>query len=780
MLSCYLTALWGLSGGSGSGGPKKEKAEAVLASDKGARAPSADSGWEAWAGKPILLAGKAAELYEPADGSGENLSFTLKEVLVCTGSGEEFPEIQSEFNSYFQSVSQKNNSVLCYLKDGEALPEAGSMVKVRGTLTPFRCAANPGEFDAAQYYEIRGYLFSLKTVRIEWQGGKRDRLGKALYEIRRSGAVLFRQLLGEEDGAVASAMVLGIKKGMDPEQKELYRDAGIAHLLAISGLHVTMLGAAFQKLLEAIRLPRHVTALLAAAFVFCYGQMTGMSVSTLRAMILFFLMLAAGLLGRTADPLTGLAVAACVILLPNPQYLKDAGFQLSFSAVAGAVVLVPVLQERGLTGGEKEHSRKEKILCRAWKNMTASLGITLATLPVLLFHYYKWNPWSVIANLAAIPLMGVLLPWLLVLAAGGTVLHFLPGAMPVLKLLALPARGIFLLYRMLCHMILQLPGSSLHTGMPKGWQIALYCIGLLLLILWGRKICPALRLPLAVLLTAVFLIRLPGPLQITMLDVGQGECVCLETPKHHFYLIDAGSTSNRSAGKYQMIPFLEYSRADRLEAIFITHWDEDHVNGLEEILEWAQKERISVGRLLLPQTELWDEELQSLLGLAERYGILVERIRAETVMKDGELSLTCLHPYAGETVTDRNASSLVLKLEANSFRALFTGDLEAEGEEWLVRSYGSRMLKADVLDAGHHGAANATGENFLRAVSPGAVLISCGKNNSYGHPAKETLKRIDGQQAACFVTADCGAVTVRAEKEGFRVRTFKKKENEKK
>ena len=133
----------------------------------------------------------------------------------------------------------------------------------------------------------------------------------------------------------------------------------------------------------------------------------------------------------------------------------------------------------------------------------------------------------------------------------------------------------------------------------------------------------------------------------------------------------------------------------------------------------------------------------------------------------------CLHPYEGETAADRNQVSLVWKLEYGDFSALFTGDLQTEGEQWMVEQYGNRMLDCDLLDAGHHGAANASSQAFLEAASPAAVLISCGKNNRYGHPSADTLERIGRQGAAVYVTADSGALLVRVRKGKMRVTGFK-------
>lgn len=724
------------------------------------------------AGQEIFLLGEAADLYEPADGSQEERTFTLEHIKFLSDSEKNLSgEISPSAGR--PQLFKMNGSVICYLRrEEEKMPRTGSTVKVKGTIAPFRDATNPGEFDAAKYYHARGYQFSLKNAEIVAQGRSYDRMGELLYQIRHYTDTLFWKVLGEEDGGIASAMILGVKKGMDAEIKALYQGAGIAHLLAISGLHITMIGMGLFLLLRRIRMPLMPSAFIAAVFLVLYGQMTGMGVSTRRAVLMFFLMLAALLLKRTSDLPTSLAVAACVILIPEPGYWKDPGFQLSFAAVSGVAAAVPVLQE---TGQKPPGSRKgwaaafKKSL---YQSVTASLGITLVMLPVLLMHYYEWNPWSVAANLVVIPLMSLLLPLLLLLAGIGFLYPAIPCIYPILQAAALPAKGIFLLYKGICRFILWLPGSSLHTGMPKLWQLVLFAAGLTALLLFGKKLRPAVRLPLAFLLTMIFLVRLPGQLRITMLDVGQGECICVETTAHHIYLLDAGSTSKSRTGQYQIVPFLKYSGVRRIQGIFISHWDEDHVNGLEDVLSWAKAGRVKVERLLLPDTALEDEALKDLLFLAEQYQIPVERIAAGQTMQDQRMKFTCLHPYKGETVTDRNQTSAVLKMEYGGFTALFTGDLEGEGENWLTGRWKGEMLDCDVLTAGHHGSANATGSELLEAVSPQAVLISCGKNNRYGHPAPDTIRRLEEADIPWFVTAQRGAITVTVKKDGVTLSSY--------
>lgn len=739
---------------------------------KGGRQGKNGSGMEdVRSGGQLQFIGTASDLYQPADGSQGNNSFTLQNIKMLSDT-ESVSAGRGPLSVRDGHFSWEKKRIICKMKEGEALPRAGSSVRVSGKAGAFLEATNPGEFDARAYYEGQGICLTLKETVILAESREYDRAEEFLTRLRFRTAGFYRIVLGEENGAIASAMVLGIKKDMDAQIKALYQDAGIAHVLAISGLHITFIGMAVLKMLKKMRLPALLGAPLSVAFLFFYGKMVGMGVSTKRALIMFGFVLAAELLRRTPDTLTSLAVAACLILVPNPRLFMDSGFRLSFLAVAGAATAVPVLQEEGIRSAAGEAGKKKKFLRGIRKSMAASFGITLFTLPALLGSFYQWNPWSIVANLAVIPLMGILLVWLFVLAAACWLLAGTIHALLFWKLLALPAQGIFWLYRKICHVAVLLPGSSLHTGAPKAWQVFLFAAGMAVFLLYGKKIPPLSRTVAAVLLAAVFMLRLPGKLTVTMLDVGQGECVCVETTDHHFYLLDAGSSSKKKTGQYQIIPFLKYSGARSLEAILISHWDADHISALEEILEWAKKEHVPIGGMILPDIALADDALLELLLLAEKYETGVQRIRAGQSLEEHGIRLECLHPYAGERVTDRNQSSAVIRLAAGEFTALFTGDLEAEGEQWLLQNYERQILDCMLLDAGHHGAANASTAEFLGAVSPKAVLVSCGRNNKYGHPARETLARIEDVGATCYVTAGQGAIIVTAKKKGISVRCF--------
>lgn len=797
-----------------------------------------DTWLEAMDGETLCLTGKVTDCWQPVDGTQENASFYLKDLsieadassFVFSGDSAETTDNLSQISgsadadqmsilissqkttsqiNEMQEIFGKNASALCYLQKDETLPKAGSYVRVFGEVSPFLQATNPGEFDAAAYYRRKDCLFALRKTKITAQTKTYGRMEEFLSQLRYESEVLFRKLLGEKNGATASAMVLGRKKGMDSEVKALYQGAGISHLLAISGLHLSLIGAGLFGLLKKVRLPVALSAGISTWILIVYAQLTGMGISTRRALVMFLLFLAAGLLKRTPDLPTSLAVAALLLLVPRPQRILDAGFQLSFSAVLGIAVMIPVLQDGwedaapslrvtdGVAGWNIARTAIVRTCRLLRKNILAGLGITMTMLPFLLIHFYEWSPWSVLLNLAVIPLMGILLPCLIGLQLVARLTAFTHCLELPQHLLCTAIEAIFSCYEQLCRFTTALPGSILHTGYPTWQTLTAYTIGLIALAVSGKKLRPHLRLAAAVCLMGIFLIRLPGELNVTMLDVGQGECVGIETREHHVYLVDAGSTSKKKTGQYQIIPWLKYIGTRSVEGIFITHWDEDHISAVGELLEWSKSSRVKIRRIFLPDVALKDEVLETLLQQIEEAEVSVEYLSAGEHMTDGALQISCLHPYAKKVPEDRNDASLVLRLSQGDFQMLLTGDLEKSGEDWLVeqarpaveqprpaaqeqalpyapstQSATQNPLRCTILDAGHHGASNATGEALLDLAQPGVVLISCGKNNRYGHPAPETLQRLEERGIRWYSTAEVGAIQVQVGKKKVKIKQY--------
>ena len=314
-----------------------------------------DTWLEAMDGETLCLTGKVTDCWQPVDGTQGNASFYLKDLsieadassFVFSGDSAETTDNLSQISgsadadqmsilissqkttsqiNEMQEIFGKNASALCYLEKDTTLPKAGSYVRVFGEVSPFLQATNPGEFDTAAYYRRKDCLFALRKTKITAQTKNYGRLEEFLSQLRYESEVLFRKLLGEKNGATASAMVLGRKKGMDSEVKVLYQGAGISHLLAISGLHLSLIGAGLFGLLKKVRLPVTLSAGISTWILIVYAQLTGMGISTRRALVMFLLFLAAGLLkahARSANLPCGCGVAsACA------QATADSGCRL--------------------------------------------------------------------------------------------------------------------------------------------------------------------------------------------------------------------------------------------------------------------------------------------------------------------------------------------------------------------------------------------------------------------------------------------------------------------
>lgn len=282
-----------------------------------------------------------------------------------------------------------------------------------------------------------------------------------------------------------------------------------------------------------------------------------------------------------------------------------------------------------------------------------------------------------------------------------------------------------------------------------------------------------------VLCAAVLLMGI-GPARtdcVTFLDVGQGDCILVRTASGQTYLFDCGSSSRSSVGKYVLIPYLKYCGIHVIDAVFLSHPDADHVNGALELLSSGTEEGIAVRQLLLPaiEKEAREEQFGELLQTAERANaqgsdIMVGYLAAGDTWNCGSAAFTCLHPGAEYSSSEANAYSECFYVEFPQWTLLLTGDVEGRGEAALLDELAARKIQQiTVLKAAHHGSRNASSEALLCQISPRLTVISCGRNNRYGHPHQELLERLEQTDTYIMQTAQSGAVTITCERGNLRV-----------
>lgn len=467
----------------------------------------------------------------------------------------------------------------------------------------------------------------------------------------------------------------------------------------------------------------------------------------------------ADFIGRTYDMLTAVGISALALMLTNPLSARQSAFLLSYGAVLAIAVIPPIW---GLYG------KKKKGLTDSFR---VSFSILVFTFPVLLCSFYEYPLYSMLLNLIAIPLMSILM--ICGLLCGFTGLLCLPPA----RFAGFPCHLILSLYEWAGNRCLSLPGAVLTIGKPEGWKVILYygitAAGLFLLYrekrrnkYWRKKepFRPSGKVlagSLSMLFACVCLIcvRIDTGLNITMLDIGQGDSIFFRSPSGKTFLCDGGSTSVKNAGSYRILPFLKSEGVRTLDYMLISHMDQDHVNGLQELAENSQSAGgIRIGCAVLPELKGKDEaylEMEKLLRSAE---IPILYMGAGDRLSEEDFSITCLWPDKEEISEDRNDLSMVLLAEYGAFQMLLTGDIGKETEAKLVSS--GLLKPVELLKTAHHGSRHSSTEAFLETTRPIVSLISCSAANRYGHPGEETLKRLSDIGSQIRITKDCGAVRV--------------------
>ena len=679
----------------------------------------------------------------------------------------------------------------------------GQTVRIRGEIQPFSQARNPGEFDSKAYYQAQGLDCRLLGEELVMIDPHQAPVAQRLHLIREWGKEILYRYGEEEDAGIFTAAGLGDKRGGSKEIKTLYQKNGIAHLLAISGLHMSFVGIFLYRILRKAGLGYGGSGLAGMVLIFLYGLLTGGGPSVMRAAMMMSTGFLASYLGRTYDLLSSASLALLFLAFQSPLLITQGGFQLSFGAVFAIGWVSPVIAD---------WIGKEKPLAAA---VSASFAIQVVTMPVLLYHFYQIPLYSIFLNLLVIPLMGG------VLCSGfGTII--LGSLSPVMGVFAAgTGHYILALYEFLCRKVAALPGDSLTTGRPGAARMTAYglllMVGLVSLTLTGKnqgeadgeegaetakeegngtkrekkkekekkqrqKQKQGLRgssyLGKLLILFAMYCLCIlffrPDPvhgLEALFLDVGQGDGILLRTERYAV-LVDGGSSSKKSLGEYTLEPCLKSLGVSVIHYAFISHGDLDHLSGVEYLLDSCDDIRIE--NLMLPYHGREDKSLIRMADLAKKRGTKVRYLAGGERIQVGRLGIACLYPNIWDVPENTNEESEVLKMDYGNCHMLFTGDMGEAGEERLLqRPMETRLLgEVNVLKTAHHGSRYSSSQAFLNAIKPRWAVISYGEGNSYGHPHEEVLERLENQKTEVLKTGVSGAVKMWTDGEMVRFTSF--------
>lgn len=634
----------------------------------------------------------------------------------------------------------------------------GCTIKLNGMVESFQKPTNPGEFDYKKYQKGKGIWGCVYEPDITEVRYGSFLIKEEVSRFRKTTALYLKSNMDESQYGIATAMLLGEKGELKKSQKTLFEQGGISHVLAVSGLHMTLIGAGIYKLFRKIGFSYPICVVSSFPVILLYAMMTGMSSSCLRASVMLIVYLIAQWKGYIYDLPSSLALAGIWLLWEIPDRILDSGFLLSFGAMIGIGILSPFLQETFMQSMEKN---------RIKSNFFSGIVIMLCMLPLSFHFFYGVSVAGVFLNIIVIPMMSLLVP---LLAFGGMGwLSFFPEFLS--KICLFVASVLIGLFQFLCQKTEKIPFAYLQVGY-RGKDFVLLYYFLLLLAVMGLCCVNRKRKKYVLLIwgiTVFFFIYFTGRNDsfLVALDVGQGDGILFHSETGEVSMIDGGSSSKKKVGEYIIEPALKFYGITRVNYWFLTHMDEDHTSGVEELLERGYP----IQYLILPDLKEQTEKQRELEKLAYQNHTKVIYMSRGSSLRLKKETIYCLHPKKGQAYDDANQGSLVLLLTVKNQEILLTGDVEKSGEEEMKqywKTVESRFLgtkekgnKERILKVAHHGSAYGTGIELLEAFAPNVAINSCGKNNVYGHPAKETVQRILDCGAVFYDTSMFGAIEVK-------------------
>ena len=706
------------------------------------------------------------------------------------------------------------------------LPLPGQICSVKGHFLELSPATNEGEFSLPSYYKGEGISGVFQAKTIELVRGESSPFAKELFTLKQSLGNRIDALFPEETAGFLKSLFLGERSGITLSEKSLYQSAGISHILAISGLHLSLLGGFFYRLLRKIKLSSLLSSLITSFFLFSYFLFTGSSHSAFRALFMLFLRFAAIQLGKGKDLLSQLSFALLFLLWLNPLSLYSIGMQCSFFTL----FVFFLLEERP---GKAVRKKKEKALSKICKKHTlgfskhpslllkfpaylsklipcllstlphrlqGSFLFYLALLPLFSLTQFSFPLYAPLLNLLLLPL----LPFFFLLGAVSIFLSYLPEQdFLLLRLLSFSSRFLLNLLFQIFHLFMEkslaLPFSQILLGKMQALSVMLYFLFLYLLFFFPKAKSLSLLLSLGFLLSLpLYLPNPPKELEIAALDVGQGDGFVLRKGALVF-TIDNGSTSKNLFPEQIFFPYCKAKRIQHIDYALLTHCDRDHISGIQALLE--KHPSISLSHLILPASALQDHRYDLLKRLAYNHGADVsywqkgdELVFSEqgiclstkktawaenpsTSKKRGpdtkghQLHIRCFYPNDASYMEEANAHSIGCLLEYGHFRMLFTGDMPKESEEALLEN--CRETEAspivDVLKLAHHGSKTSSCPSFLSETRAKFALFSYGKKNRYGHPHKSTVENCKKYRLFPLETAKLGEILIKTNGEQFEI-----------
>jgi competence protein ComEC len=675
-------------------------------------------------------------------------------------------------------VLKKNVKLLCKLRETSQkrldsvynMLEPGNYLKLTGTYYNGREIRNPGEFDYNKYLNslgISGTLNITGAKNINLLSDESDFFKSAIFSIRKFLDSEIKSLHNEQTSSLLKGLLLADRSEIDYVTKTQFINAGVIHVLAVSGLHVGFIAIIFLFLFG--RLNIYLRSILTITGLLLFMLITGMPPSVFRATLMAVVIIIAFLFNRSTNLFNSLALAALIILVINPDELFNPGFQLSFSAVIGIALLYSPFEK--FINKLRLNSRVLRYIILF---MAVSLSAQIGTLPFTLTYFGKLSVIALIANLFVIPIIAIIVGL-------GIFTLIINSFLPFIGIYFAAAND---LVTKILFLIVKISGNADFSYISvRNFSLydSLLFYTFLLFLLYSLKSINRNAVKFAVLilvgLNFFFLSSLDnsdlfkdGKLSVFAIDVGQGDAILVKFPEGTKALIDAGNvTPSFDNGERVILPLLEYLGIEKIDYGFVSHIDSDHYAGFVSLVNAGVVKKIFKPEI--DSTLVKDMKFERYLreesvpieyykrGILKIDGARIYVLNNESISKNQELST--------------NNKSGVLKIVYGRTSFLFTGDIERKVEKIYASNY-KTFLDADVLKAAHHGSNTSSSSAFLNYVTPEMSIISAGILNKFKHPSEEVVKRLENFGSEIYRTDKYGALIFESDGESISFIDWKK------
>ena len=679
---------------------------------------------------------------------------------------EHFPE---EACGRVESTQQKKNGLVVVVKGSfsKGLPESKVRLTEKRTLPqypmpgdslcyeaswyPVNPPSIPGAFDTGKWLKSQNIAAYGKLK--HWTVfGSRWVPERSFFRFRGWIRSRFTDYLDSAETGLLLGLLAGERSGIPDALRSDFQRSGLVHVLAISGFHVVLLAGMLMVFLKATGLPHRIVRIAAVILLLLYVPVTGGSPAVRRAVLMFAVPQVGTLFQRPANTLNSLGVALLLIMLPEPSVIWNPGFQLSVAATMGILIGGPLNPLKKLP----ETLRKNKWWARlqgfVLEPTYVTLCATLSTAPFLIHHFKTLSPFAWFGNIVVVPAISM------GMQAG---LFALLSPLDFLRENFCYAARFFLrLASLLTRLLSDSAQASITVG-PFGPSILLLCGFLLVLspLYFRSRIVRRYSLFCLLLFSAIF--AYDGYRQVlfprwslSTIDVGQGDSHLITTPSGRHLLVDAGDNQRVDSGKDVVVPYLHHIGVPRLDALVVTHPDQDHFGGALSILK------------TFPVKELWitdcariepKKEWQQIIAEAYRRGVIIRDISRGFMYKENLFEIKVIHPNTIHCI-DANTQSITLRARGLGHSVVLTGDLTVQGEKDIMAT--DAYLKSDILKLGHHGSKTSSSLPFLKQVQPKLAIISSGRKNRFRHPSKQVIQRLDSLGIPYLNTAEKGTIDV--------------------